>query len=1059
MGTLIDAALDRSRTVLLVLFFLLVAGIFAFITIPKESDPDIAIPIIYVSISHEGIAPEDAERLLVRPMEKELRNIEGIKEMRSVANEGHASVTLEFDAGFDAKQALLDVREKVDIAKSELPESTDEPSVHEVNVGLFPVMTLSLSGPVGERQLVQIARNLEDEIEALPNVLKVDIGGDREEVLEVLVDPLVLESYNIDYQTIFDIVGRNNQLVAAGAMDTGSGRLVLKVPGVIEELDDMLNLPVKIHGSTVITFADVATLRSTFKDPEGFARVDGQPAIALEISKRTGANIIDTIEQVRTIVSAAKQQLPKELRFTYILDKSEQIRNMLKDLLNNILSAIVLVMVIIIAALGFRSSLLVGLAIPGSFLTGLLCIYALGMTLNVVVLFSLILVVGMLVDGAIVVVELADRRLNEGLPAKEAFSHAAQRMAWPVIASTATTLAVFMPLVFWPGVVGEFMKFLPITVTICLLASLSMALIFLPVVGRLLNRKRNLGTLAPINDPVLTDSSPENDSLPIKKTGRGSLAYLWLLERLIRHPAKTLLFTLAIIAGTYYAYSLFGHGVEFFPDVEPETAQIHVHARGDLSIHEKDRLLQQVENRIAGMDELRATYARSFSQASNNTAEDVIGVIQFQFIDWHERRRAKDILNEMRVLTNGIPGVYLEFRKEDSGPSGGKPIQLQISGRDGDQINQLAQEIRDLMVELKGFADSEDNRSLPGIEWRLEVNREEAARYGADIALLGNAVQMLTAGIKVTEYRPDYTDDEVDIRVRFPINERKLDQLDQLRVKTNKGMVAISNFMELVPAPKTGSLNRVDGRRVITIQSDVEEGLLVNDKLLELQTALKAMTIPEGIKLNFKGEDADQKETGQFLITAFTIALFVMLLILVTQFNSIYQSLLILSAILFSTAGVLIGLMITGQPFGIVMVGIGIIALAGIVVNNNIVLIDTYNRFRNDGDEVMEAALRTGALRLRPVLLTAITTVLGLVPMVFALNIDLINRQIDLGAPSTQWWTQLASAIAGGLSFATLLTLLLTPCMLVLGERLFGAKKTNSDSKPVPNLTSPSENL
>lgn len=1017
MGSFIEAAINRSRTVVLILIFLLIAGAFAFIAIPKESDPDVAIPIIYVSMNHEGIAPEDAERLLVRPMENALRDVAGIKEIRSVAGEGHASVTLEFDAGFDAKQALQDVREKVDVAKSELPASTDEPTVNEVNIALFPVMTLSLSGAMGERELVNIARKLKDEIETLPNVLKVDVGGDREEVMEILVDPLALESYRIDFQTVLNIVSRNNQLVAAGAMDSGAGRMLLKVPGVIENLDDMLKLPIKVQGDTVVTFADVATIKNSFKDPEGFARVDGQPAIALEISKRSGANIIETIEQVRAIVDVAEQRLPKAVRFAYILDQSKQISSMLNDLLNNVVSAIVLVMLIIIAALGFRSSLLIGLAIPGSFLTGLLFLYLLNMTLNVVVLFSLILVVGMLVDGAIVVIELADRRLKAGAGAIDAFSFAARQMAWPVIASTATTLAVFIPLAFWPGIVGEFMKYLPITVTLCLLASLMMALIFLPVIGGLLYRGRKV----------------QIASETVIKAGLFKRGYMRLLTHLIGHPGKTLLLTLTVVIVTGYAYSVFGRGVEFFPEVEPETALVNIHARGDLSVVEKDLMVRQVEERIMGMSELKSVYARSFNQGGS---EDVIGVIQFQFTDWFARRSAKEIISEMRLKTvSAVPGVSLEFREQESGPSGGKPIQLQISGPSIVDINQAAGQIRALIDTVGGFQNVEDNRALPGIEWRLKVNREDAARYGADISQLGSAVQMLTSGIKLTDYRPDYTEDEVDILVRFPKGERQLDQLSQLRIKTAKGMIPISNFMELEPAAKTGSIIRVDGVKVITLGSEVEEGLLVSDKLSELQEELSSISLPEGVKLTFKGEDADQKETGEFLLKAFLIALFMMLLILVTQFNSLYQSLLILSAILFSTAGVLLGLLITAQPFGIVMVGIGAIALAGIVVNNNIVLIDTFNSLRKEGLEVVEAAIKAGELRFRPVLLTAITTVLGLVPMVFALNVDLINRQIDIGAPSTQMWTQLASAIAGGLSFATLLTLLLTPCMLVLGEK------------------------
>lgn len=1040
MKTLIDAAFDRTRTALLLFLFIIISGAVAYIAIPKEADPDVAIPIIYVSMTHEGISPEDAERLLIRPMEKELQSIEGVKEMTATAAEGFGSVMLEFDAGFDADQALTDVREKVDIAKTKLPADTDEPSVNEVNVALFPVITVVLSGPVPERTLVSLARDLQDRIEALPGVLEVEIGGDREEVMEVLVDPTVLETYGITFDTLFSLIQRNNRLVAAGALDAAAGRMVVKVPGVIEDINDVLNLPVKVEGTTVVTFKDVATIRRSFKDPEGFARVNGQPALALEVKKRIGANIIDTIEQVRAIVGEQQDNWPASVAVDYMQDQSKTIRTMLGDLQNNVVSAIALVMVVILAALGWRSSILVGLAIPGSFLAGILVLNLLGYTLNIVTLFSLILVVGMLVDGAIVVSELADRKMAEGMHRRAAYAYAAQRMAWPVIASTATTLAVFMPLLFWPGVVGEFMKFLPLTVIITLGASLLVALVFVPVLGGLVGK---------------TDEGNRQQLQAVLAAESGDLAsirgftglYVRFLGALLRHPGKTLAVALLFLAGSYGAYGVFGHGVEFFPEIEPDFAQVQVRARGDLSVAEKDELVRQVEERVVGMPEFNTVYTRSFQSAGNNMAEDVIGVIQLEFIDWAQRRPASVILDEVRNRTRDVAGVMIEARKQENGPSQGKPIEMQVSARDPALLAPTVAELRALMERLGGFKDAEDSRPLPGIEWRLTVDREAAARYGADVTLLGNTVQMVTNGIKVADYRPDDTDEEVDIRVRFPYDERNLSQLDQLRVPTAQGLVPISNFVHFAPAPKTGTLKRSDAQRVLTISADVEEGELVDAKVRELRAALARADLPSGVQVTFKGEDEDQKETGAFLANAFGVALFLMGIILVTQFNSLYQTFLVLSAIVFSTAGILLGLLAAAEPFGIVMGGIGVIALAGIVVNNNIVLIDTYNDLKKKGFEPLEAALRTGAQRLRPVFLTSVTTVLGLLPMVLAVNIDLINRSVSVGAPSTQWWTQLSSAIAGGLTFATVLTLVLTPCLLVLGENVSKKFRRHSVAK------------
>ncbi|MGP9825116.1 efflux RND transporter permease subunit [Ectopseudomonas khazarica] len=1012
MHALIAAALDRSRTTLLILLFLLCGGLLAYVAMPKESNPDVTIPMIYVSVTLEGISPEDGDRLLVRPLEQELRSLEGVKEMSSVSSEGHSSVTLEFDAGFDVKVALADVREKVDTARSKLPDEADEPTVTEVNVALFPVLSVGLSGPIAETELVYIARRLKENIEGIGEVLSVTIGGDREDLMEIVVDPQVLDSYGIDYNELFNLVSRNNRLVAAGSLDTGAGRMSMKVPGVIEDLEDVMNMPIKVVGDSVVTFADVATIRRTFKDPTGFARINGQPAIVLEVAKRSGANILATIDQVKALMEQAKPLLPPGVEVSYIMDQSQEVQNMLGDLLNNVLTAIVLVLILVVASMGMRSALLVGLTIPGAFLSGILLIWMLGFTLNIVVLFSLILVAGMLVDGAIVVSELADRYLQQGQSPRQAWANAATRMAWPVIASTATTLVVFLPLLFWPGVVGQFMKYLPATVIICLLASLAMALVFLPVLGAVSGGKAR---------PQATTSN------------RAGTAYRHLLATLLKRPGLTLLGMLALIALIYIGYGRFNHGVEFFPEVEPESAQIWLRARGDLSIQEKDALLRQVEKQVLGMREVKALYARSLAQPEGQLGADVIGTLQFQFVDWHQRRPAKNILAEMSQRTAGIPGVVLEFRKQEEGPTDGKPVKLQISTLDTALTEQWVERIRGEMQKLGGFVDIEDDRALPGIEWRIKVDREAAARFGADVLSVGNAVQMITNGLKLATYRPEDATDEVDIRVRLPNNWRSLDQLGRLTLNTAAGQVPLSNFVDLQPAPKVGTLRRVDGDRTITLQADLADGARLDERLKALRKALGE--VPAEVKVKFTGEDADQQEAATFLMTAFLVAIFLMAIILVTQFNSLYQAALVLSAIVLSTAGVLIGLLVNGQSFGIVMVGMGLIALAGIVVNNNIILIDTYNQLRRQGLAPREAALETGSLRLRPVLLTAVTTILGLMPMVLSINVDLLTPSLGFGAPSTQWWTQLSSAIAGGLAFATVLTLLLTPCLLVLGAR------------------------
>lgn len=1034
MNAIIDAAISHSRTVLGSLVLILIAGVVAFVDIPKEADPDVNIPIVYVSMHHEGISPEDSERLLVRPMEQELRGIEGVKEMRSKAYEGGANVTLEFDAGFDADEALSDVREKVDLAKPELPSETDEPEVHEVNISLFPVLVVTLSGDVPERALLKLGRDLRDEIEGITQVLEVEIAGDREELVEVVIDPVAIESYGLSPVDTVSSIASSNLLVAAGAQDTGKGRFAIKVPGLFESVGDIASMPVKIDGDSVITLGDIAEIRRGFKDPETFARVDGNRAVALEVSKRTGQNIIETVEQVRAVVEIARAEWPEPMRQSikveYLQDKSDDIKLMLTDLQNNVFSAVVLVMVIVVAALGLRTAGLVGVAIPGSFLTAILILYTVGMTVNVVVLFSLILAVGMLVDGAIVVTEYADRKMIEGEHRRDAYALAAKRMSWPIIASTATTLAAFLPLVFWPGLVGEFMQFLPITLLMTLTASLAMALIFIPTLGAQMGKPG--GAVDPDLMRELAGSSEFNTSKIAGVTG----TYVRILDATLRHPVKILAFALVILVGVQMSYAKFGKGVEFFPEVEPELAKLQVHARGNLSAWEKNDLMREVEDRVLDVSGVRSIYTRVGLEGQSDEAEDIIGEITLEFEEWYLRRSADEILKETNERTKNIAGISVDRRKAEAGPPVGKAIQVELSSREPSILTPATARLRAFMDQMGELRNIEDSRSLPGIDFEIVVDRGQAAKFAANIEGIGRAIQLATNGLKLGEYRPNDADDEIDVRARYPERFRTLDQLEQLRIETGSGSVPISNFVSVTPRQKTGTLNRSDTRRVLSVKADVAEGVLVDDKVKLIQKWIAEANFDPRIIVQFKGEDEEQQQAQEFLTKAFGVALFLMALILVTQFNSFYSAFLILSAVIMSTIGVFIGLLITGQPFGIVMSGIGVIALAGIVVNNNIVLIDTFDRLKTESASIRDAILKTGAQRLRPVLLTTVTTILGLMPMVMGVNIDFVNRSVNIGAPSTQWWTQLSTAIVFGLAFATVLTLIVTPCALMLRGNL-----------------------
>ncbi len=1028
----ISVCLAHSRTGLMFLSLILVSGVYAYVTIPKESNPDITVPWIYVAMVHEGISPEDGERLLVRPMEKELRSIEGVKEMTARATEGSASVTLEFEAGFDIDEALNDVREAVDLAKPELPDETEEPIVNEINLALEPVITISLSGDVPERQLVRLARNLKDELEGIGEVLEVDIGGDREEVVEILVDPVVLDTYDLKQVEIFATAERNNKLVAAGTLDSGAGRIPIKVPGLFESVNDILELPVKVIGDSVVTLQDIGVVRRTFKDPGGFARVDGLPAVTLEVKKRVGENVIDAVDKTKALIEVERQNWPEGLSVSYSNDQSKDIKEMLTDLQNNVISAIILVMIVVVAALGWRTGLLVGIAIPGSFLAGILVLSALGLTVNVVVLFSLILSVGMLVDGAIVVTEFADRKMSEGIPRKNAYLQASVRMSLPIIASTVTTLAAFMPLLFWPGIIGEFMKFLPITLIATLTASLFMALVFVPTLGGIFGKP---GPASP--ETMRSLDAAEGGSLDDLTGFTGW--YVRILRRILHHPVIVVIVAIVSLFSVAFLYGKFGKGVEFFPDVEPPSASLLVRMRGNLSVWEIDKLVREVEEEVLRADGVKSVYARSkASFRGGNFADDVHGIIQLEFEDWQVRDKADKILERIRERTQELDGLIITERKQEAGPPTGKAIQIEFSSKFPQLIEPALVKTLGKMESMKGLKDIEDARAVPGIEWQINVDRAESSRYGADIALVGNAVQFVTNGLNVGTYRPDGADDEIDIKVRYPQNSRHLDQIEQLRVATAAGLVPIKNFIQRKAAPKVGKIDRTDSHRVLEISAEVEPGVLPDEKVKELRKWMEEeANLNPDVNWKFRGEDEEQEKSKAFLMKAFLVALFMMGIILVTQFNSFYQAFLILTAVVFSTVGVFLGLLITGQPFGIVMAGIGVISLAGIVVNNNIVLIDTFDYHILNGAPTFDAVLRTASQRLRPVLLTTVTTILGLLPMVFKVNIDFFTRNITYDAPSTQWWTQLATTVAFGLAFATLLTLVLTPALLVLGDKLY----------------------
>ena len=938
---------------------------------------------------------------------------------------------IEFHTDVDVQRALADVRERVDIAKAELPDDADEPIIEEMATSDFPIVVVTLSGEIPERSLLHLAQDLQDDLEALPSVLEVNLSGIREEVLEVNIDTAKLEAYNVSQEELINVVQRNNQVVAAGELDTGKGRFAVKVPGLFEDRIDVLGLPVKVDGDAVVTLADIAEIRRTFKDPQSVSRLNGQPAVGLEVKKRVGTNIVDTVAQVRAVAAKHQEFWPAGVSLYFSQDQSLTILDQVSQLQNSVITAILLVVLVTIIALGSRPAILVGMAIPTSFLFGILILSALGMTLNQVVLFSLVLAVGLLVDGAIVVTEYADRKLAEGLTRREAYAMAAKRMAWPITASVATTLAAFLPLLAWPDVMGEFMKYLPITLVATLSGSLIAALIFLPTLGAQLGRSTG-------SSPQRLAALAADDNADVRKLGGITGTYARMLDRAIRMPFVILGTTLALLVGLWGYYATTTSGVVLFPGGDSSLLSVEVRARGNLSIEEKDKLVREVEEIVGTVDGIRAMYTRVIASGGGMAAvfgdapaADQIGNLSLELRSWRSRPESDTIIQEIRDKTANLGGVIITPSQLDFGPDQGKDIQIEVSATRQDLIEPTLEKIRQHMeTGMDGLLDVDDTRPLPGIEWKIEVDRAQARRFGADVTTVGAFIQLVTNGIKVGEYRPDDADDEVDIRLRFPEIERSIAMLDQLRITTDQGLVPISNFVTRVARPQITDIERRDGSRILKLSANVAQGLLADNKVQELRAWIDGQGFDPRVTIAFRGEAEEQEEVGAFLMNAFIVALFLMAIILVTQFNSFYHAFLILSAVVMSTIGVVFGLIVTGRTFVLVMTGVGIISLAGIVVNNNIVLIDTFTRLRKSGLEPLEAIIRTGAQRLRPVMLTTITTVIGLMPMFTQLSIDFANREVTLGAPTGEFWVDLALAVVFGLSFATVLTLVVTPCLL-----------------------------
>ncbi|SFI44759.1 efflux RND transporter permease subunit [Jannaschia pohangensis] len=1215
MTGLIDWAADRARMVLAFVVLSIIAGTAAYISLPKEGEPDIDIPGIFVSVPFPGISATDSEKLLVKPMETRLKELDGLKSMSATAAEGYAGLFLEFEFGWNKSATIADVRDKMSQAEADFPAGAEQYSINEINFSEFPILIVSLSGTAPERTLLRLANSLQDRLEAMPPILEAGLAGHRDEMLEVLIDPLALEAYNVTAGELISVVTQNNLLVATGSIETETGAFPVKIPGSFDEPRDVYELPVKTDGDRVITLGDLAQINLTFEDRMGTARYNGDTTVALQVVKRKGFNIIETAQQVRDEIDRETASWPEELRqavdVTVTLDQSRTVRSMVSQLEGSVLTAIALVMIVVLATLGTRSALLVGFAIPTSFLLSFAIMAVMGITISNIVMFGLILAVGMLVDGAIVVVEYADKRISEGTGPMKAYTEAAKRMFWPVVSSTATTLCAFLPMLFWPGVPGEFMGNLPVTLIFVLSASLVVALVYLPVLGGVAGRISRLfeggstwlrARLPWVVRLVLTLASawlmivsilqtlnplyllPEGAPLAgligplgfvasaaLLSTTLGSVTFSRKVRRVKSgYRRSTFGHFINLIVGTplgpivaiflvgfsvVSTFVIFGennNGVEFFVESELEQANVFVRARGNLSLAEKDELLARAEQIVLATPGIQSAFAfagegglSSGGPGASSGPLDTIGQIQIEMVPWEDRPTVSepwftffgltvnasvvdpafdgDTIGEtLLARLRELPGVKVDLSSQDRGPAQGKPIHLRLTGENWDELQAATADMVDFFQATPALIDIEDTLPLPGIDWEIDVDVEKAGRFGADVATVGATVQLVTRGILLDTMRVDSSDDEIEIRVRLPEEDRVLSTLDTLKVRTADGLVPLANFITRQPVPQLAEINRYDAERYFDVKADAREGLVnlgfpvmstdaegnpvehisslavarqldpsvdditqaelvhrfprpalfemllgpnigyftdvswndqvtfsdvmtqqtglvpdlranpinANERIGVLTEQLEAGgLLPDSVSWEWTGDQEEQAESGAFLMKAFAGALGLMFIILLAQFNSVYNSVLVLLAVVLSTTGVLIGMLVMDQAFSIIMTGTGIVALAGIVVNNNIVLIDTYQDYSRYMPKI-EAITRTAEDRIRPVLLTTLTTMAGLAPMMFGLSLDFIGGGYSIGSPTALWWIQLATAVVWGLGVATILTLIFTPAML-----------------------------
>ena len=1041
---LTDVSLKRRTVVAVLIVLIVAAGVSSYINLPRESTPDIPLARILITTAYEGISPEDIESSVTIKIENELTGLKGLKEIRSVSAEGISMIDVEFVSDIAVEDALQYVRDRVDLAKPELPSDAEEPALKEINIAEFPIALINISGSISPVRLKVIADDLEDAIEQIPGVLNVDVLGALEREIRIEIDPDRLASYNLTIPELLALVPSENVNISAGALETAGTTFNVRVPAEFEKPAEIERLVLAVRDDKPIYLADVATICDTFKDRTTFSRLDRVDSITISIQKRIGANVIHISDSIKEIVAEARKLAPAGVTFDITFDKSKYIRIMISDLENNIACGLILVLAVLLLFIGGRTSAIVAAAIPMSMLISFAVISLLGYTLNMVVLFSLVLALGMLVDNAIVIVENIYRHVQLGYGRMEAALLGTREVAWPVATSTATTVAAFFPLMFWPGIMGSFMKYLPITLIITLTSSLFVALVISPTICSVAAGGKQ---------------KQKSDSTWLVRSYRG------LLELILGHWTArvfTLWMSACLLLAMGLLYIGFGKGVEFFPIPDPDRAIINIRSPQGTSRNESDRLARIVEKRVEKYrGDLRYVITNVGSSGAGlsfgaSAGGPHIANLTLVFHDYAVRSRpSADAVKEIRRDLSDIAGAEIKVEKEKMGPPAGAPITVRLIGKDFKVIEGLSKKAKQMIATVPGLINLRSDYEAARPELSFVPDRRRAKLLRADTAVVGQFLKMAIFGLKVGVFR-EYND-EYDITVRLPLSKRtNIEDLLSLQIPNAIGRaVPLSSVGTFDYRGGFGTINRIDQKRVVTLTADVE-GRLGDAVLKDTQQRLEQLELPVGYTLQYAGEKEEMDKAAAFLMKAFIYAVLLIVMILVAQFNSLTVPFIIMATVVLSLVGVLTGLLVCGLPFGVLMTGIGVISLAGVVVNNAIVLLDYTRQLEQRGMKLIEAAVEAGKTRLRPVLLTATTTILGLIPMATGVSFDfhLDKLQWVTRSQSSEWWRTMAIAVIFGLAFATLLTLVVVPTLYVSLARIaewFGIKKP--EDRPPPRTT------